>query len=229
MTVEVAARPQGICGVVLAGAYPKGGALFDRLRPRPLLPVAHEPLIVYPLRWLAEAGMGRAIVCVNGPARTVSAAVNQVSDLRMAVDLVEDWMPRGAAGCVRDAAQLANAEVLVVVDGTSIPQVDLEALLETHRASDAALTIAVHEDPGPDASRPALCPAGMYVFDQRALGYISDHGFQDIKETLVPRLHRAGEQVALHRCGERQPPRRQRRNLPQRQPLGGLPARHRDH
>ena len=38
-------------GIVLAGAYPSHGAL-DQLVPRPLLPVAQQPLISYSLRWM---------------------------------------------------------------------------------------------------------------------------------------------------------------------------------
>jgi mannose-1-phosphate guanylyltransferase len=38
----------------------------------------------------------------------------------------------------------------------------------------------------------------VYVFAPRALEYVGESGFQDIKESLIPRLHRAGERVVAH-------------------------------
>ena len=41
----------------MAGIYPWANTVFDRLLARPLLPVAHKPLISYALSWLVEAGI----------------------------------------------------------------------------------------------------------------------------------------------------------------------------
>jgi mannose-1-phosphate guanylyltransferase len=38
----------------------------------------------------------------------------------------------------------------------------------------------------------------VYVFERRVLDHIPEAGFQDIKENLIPRLHRAGERVVTH-------------------------------
>jgi len=48
------------------------------------------------------------------------------------------------------------------------------------------------EIPGVDAQ---VLPAGVYVFERRALEHVASTGFQDIKENLIPRLHRAGERA----------------------------------
>src|SRR5204863_2177580 len=67
---------------------------------------------------------------------------------------------------------------------------------DTHRTAGAAMTIAAAR------SSPAthLQPAGIYVFEPRALEYVPATGFQDLKEGLIPRLYRAGERVAVHEC-----------------------------
>lgn len=117
----------------------------------------------------------------------------------MQIEHLEDWMPRGAAGCVRDAAIRTDAHTFVVVDGTTVPLVDLVGLLETHRTCRAAVTVVAHHEPSPaDNGHPALRPSGAYVFDRRVLDHIPDAGFQDIKEGLLPRLYRAGERVVTH-------------------------------
>ena len=114
----------------------------------------------------------------------------------MGITYYEDLTPRGAAGCVRDAADQRDAQTLVVVDGTAIPAVDLDQLLAAHVLSGAAMSVVGHRDPGTNTQgyRP-LTPAGIYVLDRRVLDFIPAKGFQDIKETLIPRLHKAGERV----------------------------------
>ncbi len=185
-------------GVVLAGTYPRGNSVFDHLRPRPLLPVALTPLVAYPLRWLWEAGVPAATVCTNDAARAVRTLLTGVRDLPLALDFYEDRMPRGSGGCVRDAAIDSDAATLVVVDGTAIPCVDLRALLETHRVHAAAVTVLAHGERTHGPGEPWLVPGGVYVFSRRAFEFIPDNGFQDIKETLIPNLHRCGEVVAVH-------------------------------
>ncbi len=200
MTAQAAAtqRHPDIRGIVLAGAYPRGRSLFDALRPRPLLPVAQSPLIAYPLRWLCEGGVQAATVCANSAARAVRATLTDAPAFPMDIDFHEDWWPRGAAGCVRDAALRTRAKTFVVADGTTIPRVDIHSLLEAHTAHDAALTVVAHQDPTQPPGVSGLTPGGIYVFDRRVFDYVPAMGFQDIKERLIPRLHAAGERVVTH-------------------------------
>jgi NDP-sugar pyrophosphorylase family protein len=178
-------------GIVLAGAYPNSCAL-DQLVPRPLLLVAQRPLITYALRWMRAGGLRGATICVNSSARAIQTSVDG-SALGLHLDYLEDWTPRGAAGCVRDAGIRTDAESFVVADGTAVPVVDLVELLEGHRASGAVVTIVAGTDP-----TGRLRPSGVYVFDRRALAFIPEDGFQDIKEKLLPSLYQAGEKVATH-------------------------------
>ena len=181
-------------GVVLAGTYSWREAPLERLLPRPLLPVAGSPLISYSLRWLRAGGIDNATICSSS--RRVQTHVGDGKSLTMGITYYEDLTPRGAAGCVRDAAIERDAQTLVVVDGTAIPAVDLDQLLAAHVLSGAAMSVVGHRDPGTNTQgyRP-LTPAGIYVLDRRVLDFIPEKGFQDIKETLIPRLHQAGERV----------------------------------
>jgi NDP-sugar pyrophosphorylase family protein len=179
-------------GIILAGAYPAGQCALDRLGPRPLLPVAQQPLVTYALRWMASGGLRDATICANTEARSIRAALG-ASAFGLRLDFVEDWSPRGTAGCVRDAGLTTGARTFVVADGTAVPVVDLLELLEGHAASRAAITVVVGAD---TAGR--LRPAGLYVFDRRTFDHVPEEGFHDIKEKLIPRLHAAGEAVSTH-------------------------------
>jgi NDP-sugar pyrophosphorylase family protein len=185
----------GPSAVVLAGTHHWSGSSFEKLAPRPLVPVALEPLISYSLRWLRQGGVRPATICANGTSRAIEAVLGNGGELKMELSYYHDGTPRGAAGCVRDAGVRTASETLVIADGTAIPTVDLAELLASHHASGAAVTAVVHREPSPSTPR---SPGGVYVFQRRVLDHIPEAGFQDIKENLIPKLHRAGERVVTH-------------------------------
>ena len=187
-------RPDGLAAVVLAGSHHWGGSSFESLAPRPLVPVALSPLLSYSLRWLREGGIRRAVICANGTTRFIEAVFGDGAELDMDIRYYHDGTPRGAAGCVRDAGLMTGADRLVVTDGTAIPTVDLAELIGSHQASEAAATAVVHRA-GPLAPP---TPGGVYLFERRVLDHVLPAGFQDIKESLIPKLHRAGEAVMAH-------------------------------
>lgn len=182
-------------GIILAGTYHWGESSFETLIPRPLVPVALRPLISYALGWLRDGGVPEATVCVNSASRPVRSYLGNGSHLAMSLDYLEDWTPRGAAGCARDAGLKAHADTFVVADGTAVPAVDLEKLLEAHREADAAVTVVVHRHEAANGADEPTNPGGIYVFSRRALGYVPATSFQDIKENLIPRLYKEGEKV----------------------------------
>jgi NDP-sugar pyrophosphorylase family protein len=198
------AVPSRICegrsiqGVVLAGSFPWDDSPLDRLMPRPLLPVAHRPLISYSLRWLRAHGVRDVVVCLNHASRAARGPIADSGTDLSGLDFYEDLQPRGPAGCARDAALGTTGEVFLVAEGTAIPFVSLADLLETHRASGALATVVVQQEQAGEGNTCLARPSGMYVFERRALELVPQKGFQDIKENLIPRLYRAGEHVGAH-------------------------------
>jgi NDP-sugar pyrophosphorylase family protein len=188
-------RPDETAGVVLVGTHPWRDATFDRLPARPLLPIGHRPLIAYALGWLRDGGVSTAAVCGNRETKTLESRLHRHVPLGLDVTYLEDPMPRGAAGAVRDAALASDADVFVVADGTAIPNVNLRSLLETHSSNGAVLTIVMHSEPGGHGKPPLHVPSGIYVFNRSALEAVPVSGFYDIKENLIPHLHRKNERV----------------------------------
>jgi len=191
-------------GIVLAGQHAWRDSKFDRLSPRPLLPVANEPLFSYAVRWLIEGGVRTVTISVNSETRALRSALTHIPGAAD-VSLHEDCAPRGPAGCVADAIADTDAETVVVVDGTSVPAAPLAALLERHASSGAAATVLVHPEPGqtPEAGR--FVPGGLYAFTRRVVDLVPPRGFHDIKEGLLPRLYRAGERTAAFVAAQASP------------------------
>jgi NDP-sugar pyrophosphorylase family protein len=185
-------------GIVLAGGYAWSNSAFDKVVPRPLLLIGDQPLIAYSLQWLQDAGVRNVTVCVNHETRNLEARLRRhpTSDF---IDLVYrmDSMPRGPAGCVRDVVTEGLGDTWVVVDGTSIPNIDLTDLVRCHQASNAALTVVTHYDAHGGQAEGEV-PSGTYVIERRALNRVKPIGYVDIKENLIPSLYESGDRVVTY-------------------------------
>ncbi|MCH8806398.1 MAG: NDP-sugar synthase [Planctomycetes bacterium] len=186
-------------GIVLAGVHRWGESEFERLLPRPLLPVAESPLICYALRWLRDGGVVSATVCANSESHFVRHLLKDGSDYGLDIRYFEDLTPRGPAGCVRDAGLWGARGDLIVTDGCVIPTLNLSELLAEHRRTAAAITVVVEPRNEMDPFREAMPRAtGIFVFSPRALEAVPPTGYQDIKELLIPALHKSGERVLIY-------------------------------
>ena len=101
---------------------------------RPLLPVGGQPLLTHALDWIRSAGIRAATICGNSDTGRIRSCLGDGNVWGVDLDYSEDVMPRGPAGCVRDAAMDSDAAEVVVVDGTIVPRVDLKALAGSTRA-----------------------------------------------------------------------------------------------
>jgi NDP-sugar pyrophosphorylase family protein len=189
-------------GIVLAGIHQWDESALDAVLPRPLLPVAQTPLICYPLSWLRTGDVSEVTVCANSASRLVRQCLGAGDRLGLDIQYYEDWTPRGPAGCVRDAGLCEAADAYVVTEGTIIPQTDLLDLLAAHRRAEAAITVVVQQPAGDESPSVPLHPVGIYVFSPAALEHVPATGYQDIKEILIPRLHRRGDRVAMYPVSE---------------------------
>ena len=202
-----------VWGIVLAGVHAWGNSPLEQVCSRPLLPVLGRPLVAYLVDWLMGGGVTDASICANSQTPAFRRCLGAWTQSSVALDYIEDVMPRGPAGCMRDAALRSEASTFVVLDGTLIPRFDLGALLQTHQASGAAVTMAVagggslhHRTSAgavpaqsPGSADEALEPLGVYVVSRKAMAYVPTSGYQDIKEVWIPRLHKAGEKVVTYR------------------------------
>jgi NDP-sugar pyrophosphorylase family protein len=187
-----------VAAIVLAGSHAWRRQSIESFMPRPVLPVGNRPLIAHPLMWLAAGGIKDAIICTNGLSGLIRQHVTALTGLP-ALTYFDDETPRGPAGSAADAMARLEGGPLVIVEHSTIPELDLPRLVADHRASGAAATIVVQprnlDGRGPSGS---AVPVGIYVFERRALEGVPSLGYQDIKEMLLQRLHLAGEQVRIH-------------------------------
>ncbi|MEW6249149.1 MAG: NDP-sugar synthase [Planctomycetota bacterium] len=185
--------------ILLAGAHAWKEEPFDALCPRALLPLANRPLVGHVLAWLRSYGVHSVIICVNDRAVQLEATLREGAQYDTDVHYLEDRVPRGPAGCARDATTLVRADTYLVVECGVAPQLDLHALLAFHRERDAAATVVTVRPPperGPGVHESS--PAGVFVFSRAALESVPAAGFRDLKEMLIPDLVRRGAAVVAY-------------------------------
>ncbi len=182
--------------VLLAGVYDWGSCSLNQARLRPLAPIANRPVIEHVLRALGSVQVTRAVICTNGHRAQLRNVLGETYAEMVQLQYRDDTMPRGPAGCVKDATSDLGERQVVVIESSMVPCFDLAELLGHHLDSGSALTVATQRTEV--SGEPSDRPVGMYVFSPQVLPYIPDQGFCDIKEGLIPKLHHAGLRVDAH-------------------------------
>ncbi len=203
--------------VILAGGRGRRLAPYTAAFPKPLVPVGDRAVLEVLIRRLVAAGVVEIVLSVDHLAELIMAYVEGHPGLRSLASyrFVRDERPGGTAGPLKRIAGLG--QTFLVANGDLLTELDLAALVAHHQARGAALTVAVHRKPvklslgvldiddDGNIARYTEKPEfrydvsmGVYVYDARALGYITEGEYLDFPD-LVARLIAAGETVAAYR------------------------------
>ena len=133
--------------------------LGTRLRPltntraKAAVPVNGEPLVRRIIRWLAGQGVRALVLNLHHRPATIAAVVGDGADLGVAVRYSWEQPVLGSAGGPRHALPLLverDDDHILLVNGDTLTSLDVAALLEHHRATRAAVTMALIPNPRPD-------------------------------------------------------------------------------
>src|SRR5271156_3548641 len=201
--------------VILAGGEGTRLRPYTTVLPKPLMPIGDRPVLDIVVRQLKAHGLERITMATGYLAELIEAFFRDGSAYGVPIDYYREHEPLGNVGALALIDGLAAEDVLVM-NGDVLTDIDYGALLERHRASDAAATIATKErqiqvslgvlrfadegDPtlltGYD-EKPAIdftASMGVYCFAPRALSHIKPGERLDFPD-LVLRLIAAGETV----------------------------------
>jgi MurNAc alpha-1-phosphate uridylyltransferase len=102
--------------ILAAGRGERLRPLTDRI-PKPLLPIAGEPLIVHQLRWLARAGVGDVVINLHHLGEAIAATLGDGAafGVRIAYSRETDRLETG--GGIVQALPLLGAQPFLVLNG----------------------------------------------------------------------------------------------------------------
>jgi len=167
---------------------------LSAIRAKPAMPVAGEPLVRRILRWLAASGVRRAVLNLHHLPETITAVVGDGSDLGLPVRYSWEQPVLGSAGGPRRALPLLEADRFLIVNGDTLTDLALHALVAEHERSGALVTLTVIPNPDPAHY------GGVLVDEAGAITGFVPRG------TPGPSWHFVGIQAACARAFEGLPP-----------------------
>jgi NDP-sugar pyrophosphorylase family protein len=116
---------------------------LSSVRAKAALPVAGEALIARILRRLHAAGIRRVVINLHHLASSITAIVGDGSAFGLAVRY--SWEPEvlGSAGGPARAIPLLESDRFLIVNGDTLTDIDLPALVARHVDTNAQVTMAV--------------------------------------------------------------------------------------
>jgi len=166
--------------VVLAGGPLGRDIPLQEKVPRPFWPVLMRPIILQGIQRMVADGVRTLTVCANGRtnlyAEKLPRKVLRLEEIRFN----DDALPRGPAGCIKDAAAKLPDGPFFVVNAACWFSDSISSMVEQHRQQGNVLTVFCAHD--------ETTPSGLYLCEKAVLDFIPDVGYCDIKEQLIPRL-----------------------------------------
>ena len=201
--------------VILAGGEGTRLRPYTTVLPKPLMPIGDRPVLDIVVRQLKAHRFERITIATGYLAELIEAFFRDGEQYEIPIDYYREAEPLGTVGALALIDGLADDDILVM-NGDVLTDIDYGALLEQHKASDAAATIAtktrdVQISLGvlrfADESDPTLLTGydekpsieytasmGVYCFAPRALAHIEAGKRLDFPD-LILRLIAAGEHV----------------------------------
>lgn len=182
---------QNVKVVILAGSRDYGRCPIASRLPMPLWSIAGEPVLEHLIRNLARQRIKDVVICSNGDGPLLQSSIAGVNSIRL--KFLNEKLPLGTAGCIREAADGERDQLLVVFPASIISPPKIDVLISTHQKSRSDLTVIFNPSQG-NSNVPGEA-AGIYICETGVLRHIPREGYFDIKEGLISALLHAGKTV----------------------------------
>jgi mannose-1-phosphate guanylyltransferase len=207
--------------ILVGGEGTRLRPLTERM-PKPMLPLLDRPLLSYTFDHLRSGGVTRAVLACGYLPTAIERFFGDRYD-GLALDYVVEPEPLGTGGAIRFAANGVDRTFLAL-NGDSLREADIGALLAFHRRSRAKATILLArvpdparyglvrtddrgrvtgflEKPPPEEIDTDLINAGLYVLEPEVLDLIPPGRPVSIEREVFPVLVEEGTLFALPLSG----------------------------
>jgi mannose-1-phosphate guanylyltransferase len=187
--------------------------------PKPMLPTAGVPFLAHLLSRIRQAGVRRVVLGTSYLAETFSEHFGDGSAMDMEISYVVENEPLGTGGGIRNVFKYLSADDVLVFNGDVLCGTDLTAVVDTHRRTDADVTLHLvrvqnprafgcvptdddgrvtaflekTEDPPTDQIN-----AGCYVFRRDVIESIPEGRPVSVERETFPDLLASGARVSGH-------------------------------
>jgi mannose-1-phosphate guanylyltransferase len=118
--------------------------------PKPIVPIANRPFLLYQLELLKRADVRDVILSLSYQPQKIEDRMGDGTDYGVRVSYAVEATPLGTAGAYRNAAGMIR-ETTVVFNGDVMTDIDLNEVIRMHRERSAVATIVLTPVPNPTA------------------------------------------------------------------------------
>ncbi len=200
--------------VIMAGGEGTRLRPLTTSQPKPMLPMANQPMVAHIISLLRQHGFDEIIITVAFLANTIRTYFGDGSEFGVRIDYATEEIPLGTAGSVLNAREHLD-ERFLVISGDVLTDIDLGELVRFHDRAGAAVTLALKPMENPldfgivitdDESRierflekptwgqvfSDRINTGIYVLDPVVLDHIAPDHPVDFSSELFPGLLEMG-------------------------------------
>ncbi len=195
--------------VILAGGFGTRLRPLTFTRPKPLLPLLNKPIIAHILEHLSRHGVTEAAITTNYLREKIHEFFgDEYAGVKLTCPVEEQ--PLGTAGSVKNIQDYFD-DTFIVMQGDTVTDMDLTALLTQHRYYSGLATVGAvtvedpwnygvmelrddgrikqfYEKPMVDECIINLVNTGVYVMEPEALDHVPPATFYDFSKDLFPVL-----------------------------------------
>ena len=209
--------------MILAGGMSTRLYPLTKQVPKPLVPVAGEPITAHIMRWLQSFGYTDLAINVHYLADRIEAAFGDGSRYGVKLNYLHEAELMGSAGALKPLESFFT-ETFVVVGCDDLTDANLDALVAFHKERGALATIGLieaeevdqygvvitddrgrivefQEKPPKGTERSKLVNTGIYVFEPAIFDHIPAGTFYDFGKGVFPALQAAGADFFGMRLG----------------------------
>lgn len=214
--------------MILAAGYGTRLWPLTLQRAKPAVPFLNRPLISYSIEYLARFGIKQLIINLHHRPESVQAAVLANIPPHLHVEFSYEPEVLGTGGALDKVRHQLEDGTFVVINGKIITEVNLTAVLDTHRRQRALATLVLRPNPArerfsrvevdasghivrfagfpepghssstSELSEVPLLFTGIQVMEPGIFNYIPRHQFSHTTTEAFPRAIERGEIIAAH-------------------------------
>lgn len=191
--------------------------------PKPMVPLFGKPFLQYQIELLREHGIKEIIINLHYLSDSIKSVLGDGSHLGVKLFYSLEDKALGTAGAVKNAESLFDDEPMLVFNGDILTDIDLSAVLATHKTTKARATLTLIRVEDPTAfglvltdggritrflEKPTMdearslnvdtVNAGIYVLDPDVFRYVPKNEAYSFERGLFPLLLQLEERLSAH-------------------------------
>lgn len=188
--------------------------------PKPIVPIANRPFLLYQIETLKRAAITDITLSLNYQPQKIEQLLGDGSDYGVKLKYTVEPNPMGTAGAYKYAEDQIR-DTTVVFNGDILTDLDLTKVIEEHRSRNATATIVLTpvedvsaygvvetekdgkvlrflEKPNPDETTANTINAGTYILEPKVLDFIPSGENYSFEYGVFPDLLKRQENFFAH-------------------------------